>query len=198
MKKIYFAMVFIALTLASYADEVVGHYSMSYFGKENLKIKANKPEDNAFTLYIQIAGEYEDDEVYMSVRSQYLDSFRNSLIIIRDKYVEWSKVAVDNKITNMSKEFPCQLSNISYAWYSSQWWFSYTTNITPLFIVMEDGQKIALAYKEVVSRNNKYVDQTTYLVFKTVAEIEALIKATDPTVVYEYYKKQSSKQDLFQ
>ena len=191
-------MVFFTITCASYADEVVGHYSMSYFGKENLKIKANKPEDNAFTFYIQIAGEYEDDEVYMSVNSQNLDTFRNSLKTIRDKYVEWSKVAVDNNITNMSKEFPCQLSNISYAWYSTQWWFSYTTNITPLFIVMEDGQKIVLAYKEVVSRSNQYVDQKAYLVFKTVAEIEALINATNPTIVYDYYKKQTSKQDLFQ
>lgn len=199
MKKILLLFVCSVLGIAGFAEEVIGYYSMSYFtGKETLKIEASEPKNGMFTYYIEVTGESASDKVYMSVKSSNVESFRETLRLIRNKYTEWCKIAVENNITEMNKEFSYKLYNISFAWYGSKWWFSGDYTLTPKFCIMDDGQMIILVYKKAVSRNNEYIDQECYLVFNSVAEIDKLIEGTNPQIVYDYFNNKSSEEDLFQ
>ena len=198
MKKIFLLLVFSLLCIAGFAEDVVAYYSMSFLSNKDLKIEASEPKNGEFTYYIQIQGEHLSDQVYMSIESSKIQTFRGTLGVIREKYKEWCQVAKDNNITDMNKEFPYKLYDVSYAWYGSKWWFSSKYTLTPRFIIFDDGTMGVSIYKKAVSRNNEYIDQKTYFILKSIDEIDKLIDGTNPQIVYDYYNNKSSTEDLFQ
>lgn len=197
MKKIFLLLIFSLLGIAGFAEDVVAYYSMSSLCENDLKIEASEPKNGEFTYYIEIQGERLSDKVYMSIESSKLELFRGTLKLIRDKYKEWCKVAIDNNITDMKKEFPYKLFNVSYAWYGSKWWFSSDYILTPQFIILDDGKMCVSIYKKAVSRSNEYIDQKSYLLLNSLDEIDKLIEGTNPQIVYDYYNNKTSKEDLF-
>ena len=197
MKKSLILLCTIFLCTNLLAEDKIGSYNMSYFEGKSYDIKASEPKNNKFDIYIEVGGKYKTDQVMLSVASKDLDAFKNALIQIRDKFLEWKKTAIENNVTDITKDFPVTLPRVTIAWYGTKWWFAFNQYIKPKFFVFKDGKCAMVVYTKAKSSSNEYIDQEVYWVLQEESEFNDVISFLNDSVVIEHYNAKSSKTDLF-
>lgn len=197
MKKIVILLCAIILSAISFAQEKIGSYSMSYFDGKSYAIKASEPKNNKFDLYIEVGGEHKSDDVVLGIESKDLISFKDALIQIRDKFLEWKKTAIENNVKDITKDFPISFPKVTIAWYGSKWWFAFNQRITPRFFVFKDGTCAMVVYTNAKASSNEYIDQDVYWVLQEESEFNDIINLLNENIVYDYFKAKSSQTDLF-
>ncbi len=197
MKKNCLLICMLILSLSSFAEDKIGSYSMSYFSGKTCDIKATEPKNGKFDIYITIGGKHKTDEVVIGVSSKELESFKRSLIEVRDKFIEWKETAVKNNVTDITKEFPAVFPRVTIAWYGSKWWFAFNQRINPTFFVFKDGKCAMVVYAKVKASTNEYIDQEIYWVLQEESEFNDIINLLDEKVVNEHFSAQETKADLF-
>lgn len=198
MKKLFLLICTMALCLNSLAEEKIGSYAMSYFNGKSFKIEASEPKNGKFSLYIEVGGKHKSDNVMLGVESKDLESFKDALTQVRDKFLEWKKTAVENNVTDITKEFPVTFPKITIAWYGSKWWFAFNQRIKPTFFVFKDGTCAMVVYTKAVSSSNEYIDQEVYWVLREESEFNDIIGLLDENVIIEHFSTKETKADLFQ
>ena len=178
------------------AQEVIDNYTMSYFNK-NYEIEASKGKSDDFTVYIQVNAERSTTKANYMIKSSKLNEFKDALIATKDKYVEWSKVAKDNNVTDMSKEMDIKFPNVDIAWLGSKWFFSFGKKLSPKFLILKDGQHVVAFVNKSTASSNQYIDETTYWVFADVKEFDEFIEKLDFDKIKSKLEKSESKAELF-
>lgn len=197
MKKAIF-FVCCLFSLSALAEDKVASYSMSYFDGKVFDIQASEPKPNgSFDFYIYVVGDGMDDRVCLDLKSENVAAFKETLETIKVKFTEWKNTAVENKVTDITKDFPCSFPKMNVAWHTSQWWFAFNRIFTPTFFVFKDGRCAVVTSAKVVSSENRYIDQTFYLVFEDNSEIDTLIKGLDCDAVIKHYNQKQNAADLF-
>jgi len=197
MKKTVF-FICCLLSLSAFAEDKVASYSMSYFGSESYDIEASEPKaDGSFKFYFYVAGETQSDRVCLGLKSKDVVAFKNALEIVKTKFAEWKTTAIENKVTDINKDFPCSFPKMDVAWHSSQWWFAFGRVFTPTFFVFKNGQCAVVTSAKVTSSENQYIDKTFYMVFEDNAEIDTLIKGLDCDAVIKHYNQKQNASNLF-
>lgn len=178
------------------AQEVIDNYTMSYFNK-NYEIEASKGKSDDFTVYIQVNAERSTTKANYMIKSSKLNEFKDALIATKNKYVEWSKVAKDNNVTDMSKEMDIKFPNVDIAWLGSKWFFSFGKKLSPNFLILKDGQHVVTFVNKNTASSNQYIDETTYWVFADVKEFDEFIQKLDFDKIKSKLEKSESKVELF-
>ncbi len=196
MKKTIF-FVCCLFSLAAMAEDKVASYSMSYFDGKAYDIQASKPEANgSFNFYIYVEGRT-NDRICLDLKSENVPAFKEALETIKVKFAEWKTTAVENNVTDITKDFPCSFPKMNVAWHTSQWWFTFNRTFTPKFFVFKDGRCAVVTSAKVVSSENRYIDQTFYLVFEDNSEIDTLINGLDCDAVVKHYNQKQNAAELF-
>lgn len=178
------------------AEDKVASYSMSYFDGKTYDIQASKPKPNgSFDFYIYVEGN--NDHICLDLKSENATAFKEALETIKVKFTEWKTTAVENNVTDITKDFPCSFPKMNVAWYTSQWWFAFNRIFTPKFFVFKDGRCAVVTSAKVVSSENRYIDETFYLVFEDISEIDTLIKGLDCDAVVKHYNQKQNAAELF-
>ena len=198
MKKIFSALVICLISTTTFSQERIGDYTMSFFEGKNYDILATEPKVEKFDIYITVEGEHSYDNVKISVSNRDLEAFKSTLIQVRDKYLEWEKIAKENNVKDTHKDFPYSFRNVDVAWHGSKWFFAFKKTFTPVFFVFKDGDCAMVLNKKVVSSTNEYIDQKFYFVLRTEEEFNQVIKYLDEGIVYDYYRNKGKEKDLFQ
>lgn len=196
MKNFISIFLVICCYLSTYAQEQVTNYQNSYWDKSfsiEASLKNNKIDrifisvmaDNARNASIIIAG----DDLY---------SFKSALSKTKEKYVEWQQIAIDNNVTDMTKEFGINFPDISFGWYSSKWWFSFFNTLNMKFSILESGKIVAMANPKVTASSNRYISEQIYFVFGCAQDFDNLINALDKEQILKRLNDKQSKEDLFQ
>lgn len=197
MKRLCLCFLLVITTLSCLAQQKVGTYHSSYFNRE-YDIRASYAKDGDINLYIQVTGAYDSDDVNFSLRGKSkIESFINALTKMKAKFLEWDKVAKDNKVTDMSKDFDVDLPDINIAWHSTKWWFAFAQELHPKFIVFSDGKSIATIAGVAEASDNEYITQKYYFALNKAAEFDELIKAITPATIKSQLDQKKEAQDLF-
>lgn len=178
------------------AQEVIDNYTMSYFNK-NYEIEASTGKNNNFTIYIQVNAERSKTKANYMIKSDKLNEFKEALILTKDKYVEWTKVAKENNVTDMSKDIDIKFPNIDIAWLGTKWFFSFGKKLSPKFMILKNGQNIVSFVNKNTASSNQYIDETTYWVFADVKEFEEFILKLDFDKIKVKLEKSENKAELF-
>lgn len=199
MKKILLFIAMIAMCALVFAQEKFATYTMSYFpDMGDFPIKISKPDNNGkYDIDIYVMGESEYDKVCITVKSNDLPAFRQTLTDLRDKFVEWKNVAIENNVTDMTKEFPFSFKRMTISWLGTKWYFSYNNILTPLFMILKDGNCVMVLYKKATSSSNQYIDQKVYFVLQEKEEFDNLLNVITEENINSYLNRRSNSEDLF-
>ena len=98
------------------------HYKMSYFKKDYI-VGIEAKGEGKYDLYINAEPLFVDhsDEMGIIVEHADIPAFLSYLRSVRNKYVNWIKVAHSNKVRSYSKEIPSRLLSLSGVLFLSTW-----------------------------------------------------------------------------
>lgn len=181
---------------ASFAIKTVGTYSLSYFDKE-YSIEASEIKNDKFTVYLGVSGAKETRTTMIGVESKNIEAFVQFLTQMKEKFVEWSDVAKENNVKDMSKDMDFKSPSTTICWYGSDWFFSFDQKLEPTFKIRDNGEKIAFIYKKVTASSNQYIDESIYWVFSTPEEFDALIEQLNVEKIMAKLQNTQKASDIF-
>lgn len=196
MKQFISIFTFLISVSVSSAQEVVGSYKNAYFGK-NYNLEASLDDNRLDRVYIEIATKSSKSGC-ISIKANDLFSFKASLQVLRDKFLEWKKIATDNNVTDMTKDFDITFPRVTVAWYTSKWWFSFNQKITMKFTILDSGEMLALWTPEVTASSNEYIDERVYFTFSCEEDFNNLLNELDEQKICDKLLKTKKAEDLFQ
>lgn len=194
-KNVLFIMLALFATIV-HAEKVVGTYTMAKMQKN---IEAAYDSKGVLNVYIEVLGEYENDEVMIRINGEKdLIQFISKLEYCKTKFVEWEKVARDNNVTDFKKQFDVTFPKVEIYWRSSKWYSTFKGNyLKPLFLVTNEDVSFG-AGGTAKHWDNEYIDQEWYLLLVSVSEIEGLIDALNPEKIKLELNKSENTDELFQ
>lgn len=195
MKKVLLILIGIALGFSVEAEQVVGSYYCSYFEKD-FEIQASQKNNKLETVYVEIKAKSSKDAV-ISIDGKELESFNASLGLVRDKFTEWVKIAKENNVTEMNKDFGIHFPKVDIAWLGSKYWFSFNKTIDMSFLILDSGKMVAIWCPKVVSSSNRYIDETIYFVFEREEDFDSLINQLDYNSILDKLLNTKKNEDLF-
>lgn len=178
------------------AEQKVGSFQNSYFEKE-YDIEAAAKNDKLQTVYIGVDAK-DSKTAFISVDGKDLGLFKTSLELVRDKYLEWVKVAKENNVTEMNKEFGIKFPSVAIAWAGSKWWFAFGQKINMRFIILDSGKMVASWAPKVTSSSNRYINETIYFVFADEEDFNNLISQLNYQSILDQLQNTKKNEDLFQ
>ena len=198
MKKLLILIVsmFVSLSMNTWAEQIVGSFENTYFGK-NFTIEAYQENNKLKKVYIEVLAK-DSKSAFICVSGDDLELFNTSLELVRDKFLSWVKIAKDNNVTEMNKEFDIKFPSVSVSWYGSKWWFAFYQEPKMSFLILDDGRMLALWIPKVASSSNEYIDETIYFVFETEEDFNSLIKQLNPQGILNQLLNTQNKAELFQ
>ena len=197
MRKLFLLMVATMSYVCTNAQQTIDSYYTSYFGKEK-SIQASKNSNGIYNVWIDVAGEYDKDDVSIGIEGEDIPAFINALHQIKQKYAEWDNVAKQNNVKKISKDFEITFPRVTVAWYGSKWFFAFKHILSPRFMVLEStGSSYIVFSDKVQASSNEYIDQKYYLVFSSVNEVNDLISKISPDSIKAKMEQKNSQADLF-
>lgn len=196
MKKIFLLLISIILSCSAYAEQTVGRYQNTYFGKE-FEIEAAQKNEKLQSVYIGVLSD-DNRKAFISVDGKNLESFKSALELVRDKYLEWVKVARDNNVTEMRKDFNIKFPSVNVCWKGAEWWFAFGRKVTMRFLILDDGKMVASWSPKVTASDNRYIDEQIYFVFGDEDDFNNLISQLDYQTILNKLLNTHKNEDLFQ
>jgi len=178
------------------AEKVVATYTLSYFEKE-YEIEASEIKNDKFTIYIQVSAENSSTRAMIGVESDKIAEFIQSLQQMKDKYVEWFKVAKENNVKELTKEMDISFPSTTICWKGTEWYFSFGQRLIPKYIILDSGKNVVTFVNKVTASSNEYIDETTYWVFSDSKEIDDLIAALNVEKIKSKLLEKVKAADLF-
>ncbi len=191
-------LILIVLLFAAFtcrAQQKVGEFYNSCF-KKNFYIESAEKDGKLQKIYIEVEAKRAKDASIV-VSAENIESFKHSLCLVRDKYVEWRKVAVENNVTDVSKNFSVVFPRVSVAWLGSKWRFAFNQTVNMIFGILSDGSIVATWAPEVTASDNEYIDESIYFVFADASDFDNLIQWLDQDKIMEALMKTKKNEDLF-
>ena len=189
-------LAFFIISISSKAQEEVGTYYNNFF-KEEFTIKASQKNSKISDIYIEVSAK-KSSESFINVGGEDLETFKASLIALRDKYLSWVKIAKDNNVTEMNKEFDIKFPSVTVAWVGSKWWFDFNRKISMRFLILESGKMVAVWAPKVTASSNEYIDETIYFTFECEDDFNNLLDKLNSQVMLDKLQSRQNKEDLFQ
>ena len=183
MKKLCTALILCLVSIMAqgqYIKEIGSYVSCD----EEHSIMATNPEESAEFLTFILAA---DNQTFLAVTSRDLVHFRQTLLLVKEKYVEWKNVAIDNNVSYDVKEFPYTFPTCRVGWPSNgKFVASKLLSLTPSFLVYEGKCKMFIM-EDVTSENN----ETKKFVWKFCSEkdFDSLIYFLDADVIKKSFKE---------
>lgn len=192
MKKIILStLIFLGCLLAS-AQEKVGTYHSSLFRKD-FDVSVTKEK-----VFINVGGERMKDEVRMVIKRGDVKKFVKALTQVKEKYLEWKKVAEENEVVDFIKEFDVKFPPAYFEWFSSTGrWASYYQDLKPNFVVLKE-YGCAFNMNDVVSASeNQFIEQHYMFSLSEASDFDSLIEVLDPEKAEEVLNKKQNIDELF-
>jgi hypothetical protein len=198
MKKIIILSLMAIQTLFCFSETIVSEY---YATETKFNIEADYNKHNVLKVYIEIyAG---DDYVkYLGLdNEEEVENFRNNILLIIEKFNEWSSTAKTNNVSDFVKDFPITFKSVNVIWksYSSgDYNFAYDQIIPILFWVNEEQEhKIAIQKRDITSADNRYTKCNIFTLFSSIEELKSLYNALDLDKIKNKLNNKTNVDDLF-
>lgn len=178
-----------------FAQEQVTSYQNSYWNRA-FSISANLKSGKIDKIFIEVMPD-KAKIASIVIAGDDLYTFKSALTQTKEKYLEWKKIAIENKVTDMTKEFGIVFPLVTYGWFSSKWWFAFYNKLNMKFKILENGNMIATASPKISASSNKYIDEQIYFVFGDAQDFDNLINALNKEQIINTLTEKQSQEDLF-
>lgn len=192
MRKTFLAITLCIMSVAAFAQEKIGSYSMLH---KNYDIMATKPSMGEFMYFISVEGGINNHRmVFFLLKGNYTEDFNVAMTLLKEKFIEWKEKAIANGVKDFRKDFPVKLPKMDVCWSGSEWRFSMGHTFTPKFVVYKDGECALLI---VGTAQDGYSKQDYYFELKTAAEFDGLLENISREKVDSYYSQKGKTDGLF-
>ena len=202
MKKILSILaIMIAVVVQANAQTFYRYYTNSTTPKRPKYEISYLKSDEKTKVLIQAHGKAEKE--YLMLDFENLEGFRNGIISMRDKYIEWCNIAKVNKITSLEKEmlYPFELRNVIGAtWlYDGEWWIAngYAYLPTKPKFIINGTKKTMTFFLDCRASDNRYIENIIYITFSSVADFNSLINAINPKTMSATIWAEDKTKELF-
>lgn len=127
-----------------------------------------------------------------------VDQFREALTAAKAKYVEWSAIAADSSVQDVTKEMPVKFPRVGCYFYYGDIQFAFGQRIAAAFS-LDNGKPGMLIWSgRLTSATNQFMhNDGIFMVFSNTEEIDALYALLDATKAEQILKAKQSQEDLF-
>lgn len=199
MKKTILSMILAVIAVGVNAQTLYGYYTnRADKSKTRYRVEyimnglKNKP-----SVLIEVMGEA--DKNYLMIDIDNIKSAQDGFKEMKEKYIEWIKVARENNVTEVDKrmDYPFH-GGIGAAWRNSQWWFStgFCWNMQPYFKIKGINKTVTFA-QSVRSDSNEYIENMICIKFTSVQDFDSLINILDDGKLGAKIRGIKSKENLF-
>lgn len=201
MRKLLLILAILLPTIARAGDFIkIAEYSN---GGKTYDITADAPNKKGkFTIFLYVQSNTSGG-CCLEIDSKNIDKFHDALLKVKEKYVEWSSIAKENKVESFKKTIDIQTPGMWVSWYyGDKWWDSdYEKVFKPYFSYLksENGDPgMAYVYYEFkVPSDNRFIVSDANLMFITPDQIDKLANVLNYEKLLESARKVHSKADLF-
>lgn len=195
MKKI---ILLFLISSYSFAQEKYENYKSSYFDKE-FYINISKEEDSSIKFWIETNSmDKTSRESLVIIESKNLENFKELLIKAKETYVKWKNTAIQNDVTELSKDLELENFNTSSGFKYGNWYFDFSTNLSFNFRVFKEKYLLILQSDELTTSSNKYIKSNGYvIVFDSQESVDLFLNKLDINKAQEFFNNKKTKEDLF-
>ncbi|HOF02173.1 MAG TPA: hypothetical protein PLG34_00560 [Spirochaetota bacterium] len=200
-KFIFLLSILFLLTFTIFSDEYAIYISDGYvyndvWGSLTKTQFAIKYDDEEEIFYLYSQDYLTKGWIHYSLDD--IQTFRNAL----NKYIEWEKTAIDNKVT-IEKNLPISILNSSVSWnYGDEWYFgSGLSTYFSFFSQSEERHQLVIFSNKIESDSNEYIDfkiDPIYLDKNHVISLLEGISEKSMKKVINEHEKNKKNEDLFQ
>lgn len=191
MKKLL-AIFLIFITNISFSQKKFGTYKCK-LNKTDYEVQIDIKEDK-YTLYIDA---FSFDKIYnnggIMLTSKEHKAFIEDLQKAKQKFIEWSKIAIENKVKEFNKDMDFKTKAGAYFKSSTDWHFSYRISLLYQFMILDsndDNPILLVNTDDIVASDNQYMKSRGFvLMFKTEKDIDEFISLISVETVNDFIKK---------
>lgn len=200
MKKTLLIVAFVAFSFTVFAQnrEKFAEYQAGIEGK-NYNIEVGKMDKKKnFLIYINIHNSTsEDSPMFINIGSDKLPKFKDAILQIKNKYAEWKQVAIDNKVTNMTKPFGIYIPRDGGAfYYGREWFFADSATLSAVFFLVNDIPYIAVMCN-LTAKDNQFIESSGNIIFLSEKEVDDFLNVLDENGMRAFAEKKASTESLF-
>ena len=179
MKKLCTALILCLVSIMAQGQlELIGAYTSCDY---QFQIYATDPQNGNFIVLINTNG------AQLAIESENLAHFKDTLLLVRDKYVDWKETAEENNISEIKKEFPYTFPKMLVGWWTKSEELEVVEDIyfTPKFYVHEGKCSMAIN-KDVTSPKNE--TQRIVWLLCSVEEFDKILSYLDAETINRLYQ----------
>ena len=179
-----------------FSQEKMGTYSQAYADKSfDVSISGDSTK---FSLWVDM---YSMDATTKSggvkLDNKNIDSFTKLLNDAKLKYSEWTAVAKENNVTELSKDMVFT-SKVSGFFSYGKWQFDYTVTLTSRFKIVNNKYLLIIDTGEMISSSNEFMKTDGFsFVFSNVNEIDNLLSLVSNSEIKSYFRKSLGQANKF-
>lgn len=202
MKKLLLTLILGVLPLIGFAqDENFAEFQMSYFKtKSNHYIQLTDKNGELQRIFVEgFSMDNTSKDGMFIIDAKKINSFKDYLTALKDKYKEWSETAKINNVTTLDKDIPVAKTESYGAGFKyGSWQFDFSVSPSARFKIIDGQTLLIIDSQKLQSSSNRYIDSKgLVLVFSSADEIQNLIDKLDVAKMSEKLKENTSKTDLF-
>ena len=202
MKKIIIINIAILLTAVAFGQKTISSFEI--LDKE-FEFQATEPKDGKYDLYIY---GYGLDKIYkkggISIKYDKISKFVDALQFSKTKYKEWTNIAKENNVTDLSKTIEVEIPTVmGFFLTTSKFHFDFTANPYIKYLVSKNSSgnveyKLVIFSSKLNASDNQYIEADNFVyAFYSEEEINNFIKLFDKSLVDKTFSAQKTKNDLF-
>lgn len=149
-----------------------------------LKVAALRENGTFSELYIQVLSE-ESLNAHIVIFAENVPRFWESMKLLRDKYVEWSKVAMENGVKDYIKVIDVEFPQVDIVWENSDIHACLNVEMKFSFAVSKDGVPAVVWNGRVECAHNDNNHETPSLLLASLSDFDSLISKINPNTIKE-------------
>jgi len=197
MKKITL-IIAVLLTLLGYSQEKYTSYESVYYEKE-FNIDVSEKND-FYSFWIDAYSiDSRSKKVSLKVSEKLLPNFIDLLKKSKSKFIEWTKVAKENKIDDLNKKVEFKSKKYTVAFLYGDWQYDYKVKLVATYLITEN-RYIMLIENEynLQSSSNQFIKSDGFqIVFEAEKEFDEFISKMDIEKAKGKIYNKEKKDELF-
>ena len=135
----------------------------------------------------------------LKIQEKLVPNFIGLLEKAKEKYIEWTKVAKENKIDKLTKDVEYKSDKYTGAFMYGKWKFDYNVKLKARYLILDDKYLIIIENTYALqSSSNQYIDSKGFaIVLESEKDFDDLISKINIEKAKEKLLKKEKKEDLF-
>jgi hypothetical protein len=199
MKNLLLILILALCATQTFAQQKLTEYESSYFGK-SYAVNVAKSKEGKISFYIDLESMDKTSKTgFVIIEEKDLESFLSSIQASKEMYAKWKKTAIDNNVTELSKEMNVPKFKCSAGFSYGKWQFDFSVLPSSSFKIINGKYLTILHSGELQSSSNQFMKSSGIaIVFDDEKAFDSLIAAVNLTKAKELLDKKDKAASLFE